>query len=225
MIKKIGENTLIHHTVTSYGDNTIGSHCLILEDVILGHPTADYLVELRDHNRFVYEFDFVGTEIQNNAVIRSGSTLYRNVKIGHHFRTGHKVLIRENAVIGNHVMVGTSTVIDADVAIGSYVSIQSNVYISTGSVCEDNVFLGPNCALLNDRFPVRKGELEPPRICRGASVGGNVTVLPGVTVGEGAVVGAGAVVTKDVPAWHLAVGNPATFSKLDKSLMVENKIY
>ena len=224
MFKKIGENTLIHHTVTSYGENFIGSHCLILENVILGFPTAEYLVELRDHNRFVYEFDYFGLDIQDNCVIRSDSVLYRNIKIGRNFRTGHKVLVRENADIGNHVMIGTSTVIDADVTIGSNVSIQSNVYISNGCVCEDNVFLGPNCALLNDKYPVRKGELEPPRICKGASVGGNATILPGVTVGAGAMVGAGAVVTKDVPPFQLAVGNPAKFSKLDDSLKVENKI-
>lgn len=224
MIKKIGANTLIHHTVNSYGENFIGSHCLILEDVVIGYPTAEYLVELRDHNRFVYEFDFFGAEIKDHAVIRSGSTIYRNNRIGHHFRTGHKVLIRENASIGNHVMVGTSTVIDADVTIGSNVSIQSSVYISNGCVIEDKVFLGPNCSLLNDKYPVRKGHLESPRICEGASVGGNATILPGIAVGKGAMVAAGAVVTKNVPAWHLALGNPATFQQLDDSLMVENKI-
>ena len=224
MFKKIGENTIIHHTVNNYGINSVGSHCLILEGVILGFPTAEYLVELRDHHRFVYEFDYIGTNIGNNAVIRSGSTLYRNVKIGHHFRTGHNVLIRENALIGNHVVVGSETVIDSDVEIGHKVSIQSRVYISNGCVCEDNVFLGPNCSLLNDKYPIRKGKIDPPRICRGASVGGNVSILPGVVVGEGAMIGAGAVVTTDVPPWHLAIGNPARFSKLDDSLITENKI-
>ena len=223
MFKKIGENTLIHHTVNSYGTNSVGSHCLILEGVILGHPTAEYLVELRDHHRFVYEFEYIGTNIEDNSVIRSGSTLYRNIQIGHHFRTGHNVLIRENARIGNHVVVGSGTVIDSDVEIGHKVSIQSRVYISNGCVFEDNVFLGPNCALLNDKYPVRKGKLKPPRICQGASVGGSVTILPGVVVGQGAMIGAGAVVTKDVPPWHLAVGNPARFTKLDESLVVDNK--
>jgi acetyltransferase-like isoleucine patch superfamily enzyme len=121
-------------------------------------------------------------------------------------------------------MVGTGSVIDADVTIGSNVSIQSSVYISNGCVCEDKVFLGPNCSLLNDKYPVRRGNLESPRICEGASVGGNATILPGVVVGKGAMVAAGAVVTKNVPDWHLALGNPATFQRLDDSLMVENKI-
>ena len=43
-------------------------------------------------------------------------------------------------------------------------------------------------------------------------------------VGEGAMIGGGAVVTKNVPPWHLAVGNPAKFEKLDDVLMIENKI-
>ena len=40
-------------------------------------------------------------------------------------------------------------------------------------------------------------------------IGFNVIVLKGVTIGEGAVVGAGSVVVNDVPAWSVAVGNPA----------------
>ncbi len=40
-------------------------------------------------------------------------------------------------------------------------------------------------------------------------IGHGAIVLPGVKVGNGAIVGAGSVVTKDVPAWHIVVGNPA----------------
>lgn len=44
-------------------------------------------------------------------------------------------------------------------------------------------------------------------------IGFNVIVLKGVTIGEGAVVGAGSVVTKDIPPFTLAAGNPATVRK------------
>jgi UDP-2-acetamido-3-amino-2,3-dideoxy-glucuronate N-acetyltransferase len=44
---------------------------------------------------------------------------------------------------------------------------------------------------------------------KGASIGANATILPGLTIGEGAMVGAGSVVTKDVPPRTLVVGNPA----------------
>lgn len=51
-------------------------------------------------------------------------------------------------------------------------------------------------------------------ICaRIALEGTGCIVMPGVTVGEGAVVGAGAMVTKDIPAWTLALGCPAKGGK------------
>ncbi len=55
--------------------------------------------------------------------------------------------------------------------------------------------------------------LKPPqnlvRIGAATWVGDNVTILEGVEIGNGAIVGAGAVVTKSVPAYAIAVGNPA----------------
>ena len=44
-------------------------------------------------------------------------------------------------------------------------------------------------------------------------IGANATILPGVSIGEGAVIGAGSVVTRDVPAWTIAVGVPAKVTK------------
>lgn len=40
-------------------------------------------------------------------------------------------------------------------------------------------------------------------------LGGNVIVLPGVTIGRGCTIGAGSVVTKNIPPFHVAAGNPA----------------
>lgn len=54
---------------------------------------------------------------------------------------------------------------------------------------------------------------KPIRICDKAWVGMNAIILKGVTIGEGAVVAAGAVVTKDVPPWTVAAGNPALVVK------------
>jgi acetyltransferase-like isoleucine patch superfamily enzyme len=116
-------------------------------------------------------------------------------------------------------------VIDNNTRIGSRVSIQSTVYIPTGTIIEDRVFIGPNAVFLNDRFPVRLEEpLTAPRIRRGPTIGGNATILPGVTVGEGAFVAAGAIVTADVPPWHLAIGSPARFRRLPARLRRTNKI-
>jgi len=225
MIVSVGENTYIHSTTITYGNNAIGSHCVILEHVVLGHPTSDILVDMREKKKFIHDFEYPGTSLGDHCIIRSEAILYRNVKIGNNARTGHKVLIRENTEIGSFVMIGTNTVIDNNVRIGDRVSMQTGVYVSTGCLIEDHVFLGPNCVLLNDKYPIRTDAgLTPVTLRKGASIGGNATILPGVTVGEGAMVAAGALVTKDVPAWHLAIGSPARFEELPEKLRVLNRI-
>ncbi len=84
----------------------------------------------------------------------------------------------------------------------------------------NNVFIGPNCAFYTASHPLkadqRKKGLEtaqPIFIGNDVWIGGNVIILPGVRVGDGVVIGAGSVVTKDVPAFHLAVGNPCRVIK------------
>ena len=85
---------------------------------------------------------------------------------------------------------------------------------------EDDVVVGFGTTLTTSGHDIscptrRAGALfaRPITIRRGAWIGANATILPGVTVGEGAVVGAGAVVTKDVPPHALVAGNPARVIK------------
>ena len=82
----------------------------------------------------------------------------------------------------------------------------------SGVILEDDVFVGPNCTFCNDKFPRSGQHLEKyaeTRVQRGASLGANSTILPGIVVGEYAMVGAGSVVTHHVTAKSVAVGNPA----------------
>jgi acetyltransferase-like isoleucine patch superfamily enzyme len=225
MIDTYGRGCLLHDTLRTYGRNRIGRQTMILENVILGYPTSDVLLSIMSRRTRNEDLDYEGVKIGHHCIIRSEAVIYRDVVIGDYVRTGHKVLIREHCRIGSHVLVGTNVVIDNDTTIGSRVSIQSTVYIPTGTVIEDRVFIGPNAVFLNDRFPIRgKVTLSAPTIKRGATIGGNATILPGVTVGEGAMVAAGAIVTKDVPAWHLAIGAPARCKPLPKSLRKINRI-
>jgi acetyltransferase-like isoleucine patch superfamily enzyme len=62
-------------------------------------------------------------------------------------------------------------------------------------------------------FETRHGFVAPVRLKRHSGIGTGSILLPGVTVHEGAYVGAGAVVTKDVPAYTVAVGVPARVIK------------
>jgi len=127
------------------------------------------------------------------------------------------VVILRNAVIGTDCNICAHTFIENDVRIGNNVTLKCGVYLWDGIEIEDDVFVGPNATFTNDRFPRSKQFLEQhPRtvIKKGASLGANCTLLPGVTVGEGAMVGAGAVVTKDVPPYAVVAGNPAQILRM-----------
>jgi acetyltransferase-like isoleucine patch superfamily enzyme len=215
----------IHETCKIYGTSKIGKNCTVLENVILGYPSGKVLAEMQAQNLKIERFPFMGVSIGDNAVIRSNSTLYCDVTAGDDLRTGHNAIIREMTNMGDNVLVGTNTVIDGHTAIGSNVSIQSNVYIPTNTLIEDNVFFGPCSVLTNDKYPIRvKYNLKGPVIRKGASIGANSTILPGIEIGEGAMVGAGALVTKNVPAWKLAIGSPARIVDLPENLKVANRI-
>ena len=215
----------IHNTSKIYGTSVIGEDTIIMENVILGYPEHKVLMEILRQNMEIEDYNFQGCTIGPNSIIRAGSTIFSSVKTGKNFKTGHNVMIRENTDIGDNVLIGTNVIIDGHVKIGNNVSIQGNVYIPTNVTIEDNVFIGPCAVLANDKYPIRKKyELKGPVLKKGASIGANATLLPDVEIGEGAMVAGGALVTKDVPAWKLAIGVPAKIEELPKDLKELNKI-
>jgi acetyltransferase-like isoleucine patch superfamily enzyme len=152
------------------------------------------------------------TVLGSEAHIRSHTVIYAGNSIGNRFQTGNKVNIRELNRIGDNVSVGTLSVIEHHVEIGNNVRIHSQAFVPEFSVLEDDTWIGPHVVLTNAKYPLSRGvkeSLQGPRIKRGAKIGANATILPGVVIGEHALVGAGAVVVKDVPAGVVVAGNPA----------------
>jgi len=122
----------------------------------------------------------------------------------------HYTNIYPSAKVGEGTRIGSYTEIGNNVQIGKNCIISSYVFTCEGVEIEDNVFVGPRVTFLNDKKPPSYGKHWGKIIVlKGASIGGNVTILPGVVIGEGAMIGAGSVVTKDVPAGEVWVGNPA----------------
>jgi len=119
----------------------------------------------------------------------------------------------------------------------SKISIGKNVTIHPGTVLsgtslenesetitiEDDVAMGTGVHIYvsNHRYDItdipikHQGHypVKPVRVCRGAWLGANVIILPGVTIGQNSVVGAGAIVTEDVEPFTVVAGNPARLIK------------
>ena len=204
---KTGKNVLIDSNAIIVGPVSIGDRTFIGSNCVIGHPSVSELTELREAHRFTSKAQ---TAIGKNCVIRSGSSIYSSVKVGNDVIFGHNVMLREEVTVGNGTKLGTNTVIDGKSSIGSNVSIQTGVYICTYSTVEDGVFLGPCCVFTNDKYVVQKEfKLIGPTVKKGASIGANAVLFPGIVVGEGAVVGSQALVNHDVPPRSICAGVPA----------------
>lgn len=136
----------------------------------------------------------------------------KNAVIGPGTNVWQFVVILDGAKIGANCNVCAHCFIEGDVVIGNNVTVKSGVYLWNATRIEDDVFIGPNATFTNDVMPRSKiypDSFQNITIKRGASIGANATLLPGITVGEYAMVGAGAVVTKNIPPYSVVAGNPA----------------
>jgi acetyltransferase-like isoleucine patch superfamily enzyme len=125
---------------------------------------------------------------------------------------GDQAQVRERARIGPGSVVGRGSSVDFGAQVGARVLIQTGVYVTGGSLVEDDVFLGPGVLTTNDDTMGRHPRGEPlkgPTFRRACRVGGGVVLVPGVEIGEEAFVAAGALVTKDVGAHEVVMGVPA----------------
>jgi UDP-2-acetamido-3-amino-2,3-dideoxy-glucuronate N-acetyltransferase len=116
------------------------------------------------------------------------------------------------AHIGADCNICDHVFIENDVSIGDRVTVKCGVQLWDGATVEDDVFIGPNATFTNDPFPRSRRRPESFHrtvIQRGASIGANATILPGLTIGAHAMIGAGAVVVRSVPPNAIVAGNPA----------------
>ncbi|HVF99443.1 MAG TPA: acyltransferase [Chloroflexia bacterium] len=135
-------------------------------------------------------------------------------------RIWHEAQVREGAVLGRNCILGKGAYVDFGVRIGDNVKVQNRASIYHGVTLEDGVFVGPHVIFTNDKLPRAinpDGSLKSDAdwevgqvlVKEGASLGAGAIIVAGVTIGRFALVGAGAVVTRDVPDFGLAYGNPA----------------
>lgn len=172
----------------------------------------------------------VGRNCQINGpieiMLRDNANL-RNLKIGNNVTFGGKIYIRMRKngriVLGDGVRTGTEvwlvTANDAEINVGENSILNSYNILNGGH----GLKIGANCIFggfvyINTSDHIfRRGELIQKQGFFGAPVeigddvwlGGHVFINKGLKIGNGAVIGAGAIVTKNIPEYSIAVGNPA----------------
>lgn len=137
-------------------------------------------------------------------------------KIGDGTNIWQYCVVLQGADIGKSCNICSHCFIENNVSIGNNVTIKNGVQIWDGMIIDDDVFIGPNVTFTNDPMPRSKkypDNFYGSHIKKGASIGANSTILPGIVIGEHSLVGAGSVVTKNVEPYSIVVGNPAKFYK------------
>ena len=112
--------------------------------------------------------------------------------------------------IGEGTVIHSPVWIGRNVSIGKAVKIQAFAFIPDNIKLEDNVFIGPGVVFTNDKYPPSgRKNWKKTLVKKGASIGANCTILPGITIGKKSLIGAGSTVTKDVPDGETWIGWPA----------------
>lgn len=148
--------------------------------------------------------------IEEDVVLGRGTSIWDNVHIRHSTRLGEECIVGEKTYIAYGVQVGNRVKINAMVYICNAVTIEDGVMISAGTV------------FTNDRFPrattpdlksLRSSEPDehtlPTLVREGATIGAGSTIGNDLVIGRFAMIGMGSLVTKSVPDFHLAIGQPA----------------
>jgi acetyltransferase-like isoleucine patch superfamily enzyme len=115
--------------------------------------------------------------------------------------------------IGERTRIGMGNVLIGPVTIGNDVMFAQNVVLSGLNHGFEDVTISPS------KQPISK---SPILVEDEVWIGANVTVTAGVKLGKHSVIGSGSVVTKDVPSYSVAVGNPA---RVIKKFNFEKKLW
>ena len=121
------------------------------------------------------------------------------------------------AHIGEGVNIGYDVYFDASNA--AHIYIEDEVWIASRSLvlCHKRDTRSYNIGSKYQDLPYQHKDVI---LKKGCCIGMGCIIMPGVTIGEGAMIGAGSIVTRDIPAWTVAVGSPA---KVVKDYKIDNK--
>lgn len=205
---EIGDNVYLGDNVIIHPGTRLGNNVSVQDNSVLGkQPKLSPLSTVKIKN------GLLPLEIGDNCNIGTSVVIFAGTKLSSRVTVGDFAFLREKCEIGEYTVIGQGVSIENETTIGSYTKIQTKAYITAYTVIEDYVFIAPMVTTTNDNFMGRTEKrfslMKGPYIKKGARVGGNAILLPGITVGKEVVVAAGSVVTKDVPDYKVVMGIPA----------------
>ncbi|UFU00036.1 N-acetyltransferase [Radiobacillus kanasensis] len=200
----VGENVVIGHNTVLLQGTHIGDDVSIGSNCVLGiKPGVNQRMRktAQDNQNLMIES---GTRIGHLVSIYSGTKIGKGVFIG------DQASIRENVSVGPDSVIGRAAIVELNTTIGKSCTIQTLAYVTGDTTLEDEVFIGPCVSMSNDKYMgAQPFSLKGPHIRKGAKIGNNASLLPGVTIGKDTIVGAGSVVTKNIEENIVVAGIPA----------------
>jgi acetyltransferase-like isoleucine patch superfamily enzyme len=202
----IADGAMLGAGITIHDGTMIGARCVVEDDVVLGKRPR-----LARHSTAA-RGGIAGLVIGDDVTICAGAIVFAGAVLEDRVIVGDQSFVRERARIGADATVGRGSVIEPEVSIGARSRVQTNVYLTRGTLLEEDVFVGPGVVTTNDDTMARHDasyELRGATLRRACRIGGGAVLVPGVEVGEEAYVAAGSVVTRDVPPRAVVMGVPA----------------
>ena len=204
----IGANCRIGHGVIIHPDTVIGEGVRIDDHTVIGK-----LPMRAAASALTKDEPLPGGVIGDKCILGTFVVVYRGCVIEQNVLVADLASVRENVRIGEFTIVGRGVAIENKVTIGKRCKLETESYITALSEIGDYCFIAPEVTFTNDNFLARTKERfkyhKGVTMKKGARIGANVTVLPGLTLEEDCLVAAGSVVTRDVPARKIVLGSPA----------------
>jgi len=215
----IGHNVVIHRGVIIGDDVTIGDNTVLGKEPFAASTSATTSIE-----------ELNPLSIGNGTTIGASCVIYKGASLGEKCFVGDLATIREKTTIGEKTIVGKGATVENGTSVGKRVKIETGAYITAFSTIEDYCFIAPEVTFTNDNYlgrtEERKKHFKGPTLKKGARIGANATLLPGVTVGEDALVAAGSVVTKDLAPRKIYAGIPAKYIRdVPKEQLIEEQVF
>jgi len=211
----IGRDGHIGNGVVIHPDTRVGDRVRIDDHAVLGKTPRSASISI-----LKVSSQYPPLEIGDEAFVGVHSIIYVGAKLAEKVFVADLASIREDVTLEEGVIVGRGVTIENRCRVGEYTKIETEAYVTAYTIIEERCFIAPMVCMSNDNYLGRTEErfqhMKGPHIKRGARIGSNATLLPGVIIGEEAVVGAGSVVTTEIPSYETWVGVPARFLRRTK---------